>query len=89
MPDHVHLIVEIINNTRKEFIPIVGLAPLAKGSVSLFINHFKEHVTKLCKKQGIQNFKWQSKFHDRIIRDQQEYQNIADYINSNVDNWHP
>ena len=89
LPDHIHLIVEIINNIKREFIPIDGLAPLSKGSVSLFINQFKGYITKLCKKNGIDNFKWQSRFNDRIIRDQKEYENIAAYINSNVVNWLP
>ena len=89
LPDHIHLIVEIINNTKRDFIPIEGLSPLANGSISLFINQFKGHITKSCKKNGIHNFKWQSRFHDRIIRDQKEYENIAAYINSNVVNWHP
>lgn len=89
LPDHIHLIVEIINNIKREFVPVEGLAPLAKGSVSLFINQFKGHITKLCKKNGFDNFQWQSRFNDRIIRDQNEYENIAAYINSNVINWLP
>ncbi len=63
------------------------MSPLVKGSLSLFVNHFKGHITKLCNKNGISDFKWQSKFHDRIIRDREEYDNIAAYINSNVVNW--
>jgi REP element-mobilizing transposase RayT len=46
LPNHIHLIVEVINNTIKESKPVTGMAPLTKGSVSLFINHFKGHVTK-------------------------------------------
>ena len=87
LPNHIHLIVEIINNTIKEANPISGLAPLLKGSLSLFINHFKGHITKKCKGNNIFNFKWQSRFNDRIIRDDLEYKNIAAYINSNVINW--
>jgi putative transposase len=87
LPNHIHLIVEVINNTLKEFKPVTGLAPLTKGSVSLFINHFKGHVTKFCNKNNITEFKWQGRFYDRIIRDNEEYNNIAAYINSNVINW--
>ncbi len=40
-------------------------------------------------------FQWQSRFHDHksnrnshhIIRDDEEYQRIADYINTNPQNW--
>ena len=87
LPNHIHLIVEVINNTVKEHKPVQGLAPLARGSVSLFINHFKGHVTKFCKLNNITYFKWQSKFHDRIIRDKEEYDRIALYINANIINW--
>ena len=87
LPNHIHLIVEVINNTIKESKPVTGLAPLTKGSVSLFTNHFKGHITKLCKKNSMTDFKWQAKFHDRIIRDKEEYDKIAAYINANVLNW--
>jgi putative transposase len=87
LPNHIHLIVEVINNTIKEYKPVTGMAPLTKGSVSLFINHFKGHITKFCNKNNIHEFKWQSKFHDRVIRDMKEYNNIAAYINGNILNW--
>ena len=56
LPNHIHLIVEVINNTIKVYKLITGLAPLTKGSVSLFINHFKGHVTKFCKLNNIADF---------------------------------
>ncbi len=33
-------------------------------------------------------FKWQTRFHDRIIRDHEEYRRIFNYIETNVENWH-
>jgi len=33
------------------------------------------------------DFAWQSRFHDRIIRNDAEYQRISDYIVSNPSNW--
>ncbi len=34
------------------------------------------------------DFQWQSRFHDHhIIRNDDEYQRIADYINTNPQNW--
>jgi len=32
-------------------------------------------------------FKWQSKYHDRVIRDEREFQNIKDYIVDNPNRW--
>jgi putative transposase len=84
--DNIHLIVEIINVVEKDYNPTIGLAPLTKGSVSLFINHFKGRITKFCKKNNFLDFKWQGRFNDRIIRNESEYSNIAEYIKSNVVN---
>lgn len=33
------------------------------------------------------NFKWQSRYHDHIIRNDIEYQRINDYIETNPLNW--
>ena len=32
-------------------------------------------------------FGWQTRFHDHIIRDDEEYQRIANYIENNPTNW--
>ncbi|WP_436415395.1 hypothetical protein [Petrimonas sp.] len=34
------------------------------------------------------SFSWQTRFHDRIIRNQKECNAIADYIENNPMNWH-
>lgn len=46
LPNHIHLIIEIINKQEKEYKTITGLSPLSKGSVSSFANHFKGNVKK-------------------------------------------
>ncbi len=33
------------------------------------------------------DFAWQSRFHDRIIRNDRAFQNIAKYIKNNPDKW--
>jgi len=33
------------------------------------------------------DFKWQSRFYDRIIRDEKEFYFISEYISNNVHNW--
>ncbi|MEX0968766.1 MAG: hypothetical protein WD077_16150 [Bacteroidia bacterium] len=33
------------------------------------------------------DFAWQSRFHDRIIRNDEEYQRISDYIITNPQYW--
>ncbi len=49
------------------------------------INVFKWNVTKFAKQNNIV-FEWQSRFHDVIIRDQQAYDQIKYYIQTNEEN---
>ena len=87
MPNHIHLIVEIVNKEYKEPVFVKGLQPLVQGSISSFINHFKGKIKKWCTDNNITDFFWQRRFHDRIIRDDEEYARIKEYINANIMNW--
>jgi len=60
---------------------------LQRHSLSAIINHYKSAVTRFCKKRKIINFSWQSRFYDRIIRNEYELQNIRDYIYYNPVKW--
>lgn len=55
-------------------------------SVSVVLRSYKSAVTKHANRLGFQNG-WQTRFHDHIIRDDAEYQRIADYIANNPGNW--
>jgi putative transposase len=87
LPNHVHIIVQIRQMQKQAYTKVEGLRPLVKGSLSLFINQFKGRIKRQCHESGYTNFHWQSRFHDRIIRDQTEYDRIEYYIESNVENW--
>ena len=56
-------------------------------SISSVINQFKGAVTRWCKKNGCQNFAWQARFHDRVIRDDDELDYICAYIENNPQKW--
>jgi putative transposase len=86
LPNHLHLIVSILNKNT-EYTPAFGLQPLVKKSVSSFINHLKGTIKRWCNENNFENFAWQARFHDRIIRDAKEYSNISNYIQKNVENW--
>jgi len=60
--------------------------PIA-GSVSVIIQQYKSSVKRWCNKNNHNNFEWQSRFHDRVIRDDQFYQTISDYIIKNPAKW--
>ena len=57
------------------------------GSVSTIINQFKSSVKRWCNKNGYEHFKWQSRFHDHIIRDEKSYLTISEYIINNPVQW--
>lgn len=57
------------------------------GSISVIINQYKSSVKRWCNKNGHENYKWQSRFHDHIIRNEQSYQTIANYIVNNPLKW--
>lgn len=57
-----------------------------RGSLSVIIRGFKSAVTHFANQNGIP-FSWQSRYHDRIIRDRHEMNRIAEYIENNPFNW--
>ena len=47
----------------------------------------KARVTRWANQNNIP-FGWQARFYDRVVRNQNELNNIAEYIENNVINWH-
>lgn len=87
MPNHIHGIIAI-NDCRNapRRVP-TGIQPLIKNSLSSIINHFKGNVQKFCNKNNLEYFSWQSRFHDRIIRNEEELNKIRQYIIDNPLKW--
>jgi REP element-mobilizing transposase RayT len=56
------------------------------GRLSHVISRFKSAVTKHANTRHIR-FGWQTRFHDRIIRNQDEMNRIAEYIHNNPAQW--
>ena len=56
------------------------------NSVSAIIQSYKSAVTKHANRLELP-IGWQSRFHDHIIRNNEEYQRISDYIINNPANW--
>lgn len=94
MPNHIHGIIEInskINgngNCRNaQWRVPTRIQPLIKNSLSSILNHYKGNVKRCCNKNNLVYFAWQSRFHDRIIRNDFEYNNIRQYILNNPFKW--
>ena len=72
MPNHIHLILETGEN-----------AP----NISIVIGQLKTAVTKLVHQKDASIQIWQRSFHDHIIRNQQAYERIWNYVQYNALKW--
>lgn len=100
MPTHLHGIV-IINSSEVEThrVRLQDNPNLISGdacdaslrkinnSLSHIIGGFKSAVTKRIREIGFDEFCWQSRFYDRIIRNETELLNIRRYIEQNPLKW--
>ncbi|WCT12750.1 transposase [Mucilaginibacter jinjuensis] len=84
MPNHLHGIV-FINRPDKVNWEINKFGSQSQNLASI-IRGYKSSVKKYATMNSI-DFKWQSKYHDRVIRDEKEYQNITYYIAENPTRW--
>jgi REP element-mobilizing transposase RayT len=58
-----------------------------KNSVSVIVNQYKSSLKRWCNKNGCNYFRWQSRFYDHIIREEESIDQIRAYIRSNPKNW--
>lgn len=84
MPNHVHVIVVIdrhfedhgISERSRPFPTVSTIMGLYKSGVSNKIHRINPEIVV-----------WQKSFHDHIIRNEDDYQNILEYINANPLKW--
>jgi REP element-mobilizing transposase RayT len=103
MPNHIHAIVMIdgdktphekrntaclvktFHETSLQPQPI-KIATQMQSWLSVVVRQFKQSVTRYANANSI-SFAWQTRFHDRIIRDHDEMNRIAEYIEQNPAKW--
>jgi len=73
MPDHVHALIEIDQTRFKGKIK----------SLSELMGAFKTRSSKFIRLAGLNDFQWQTSFHDRIVRNHGEIDHITKYIRDN------
>jgi REP element-mobilizing transposase RayT len=88
MPNHIHGIIEI-DRTR---IPVRDLSvqeseTIKIKSLSELMGAYKTTVSKQIHLLNFTKFKWQRSFHDNIIRDEESFNRISNYIINNPQNW--
>ena len=85
MPNHIHLIIFIDDFGRLEIAPTNGRrteVATTMPSIPNIVRFLKSNVTKLV---GVSV--WQKLYYDHIIRDENDYLRIGDYILNNPSNW--
>ena len=84
MPDHIHILL-----VRSEYEYHKDDGSIYDGPILWnIIWSLKANITKKIQSDSrFESFAWQSRYHDRIIRTSQEYDNIKYYIQQNPINW--
>ncbi|MBD2295253.1 transposase [Anabaena sphaerica FACHB-251] len=95
MPNHLHGIVIIdktlVETTRRVVSTHRNVSTdktrLQSNSLGSIIGQFKSVCTKQIWAAGYTDFRWQSRFHDHIIRDEEALNQIREYIINNPMKW--
>ncbi|MBR0573503.1 MULTISPECIES: transposase [Pasteurellaceae] len=99
MPNHIHGILILQNEYIDDEMMETGHAlslqktigknrfqNIGKNSLSSIIGSYKSAVTKHTNRLGLE-FAWQSRFYEHIIRNEQSFEKITNYILANPENW--
>lgn len=97
MPNHLHLIVSITADDDDDCRDVINHAsttggitgannPMLHKNLARIIRWLKGRVSYVARQHN-PSFAWQSRFYDRIIRNQEECNRIATYIENNVVQW--
>jgi REP element-mobilizing transposase RayT len=91
MPNHVHGLIQIVNPVPAAD-PVrqrVGnqFGPLQKGSLPAIVQSYKAAVTRQCRQQGHEHFKWQPRYYEHIVRQDGSLDRIRQYIVDNPRKW--
>jgi REP element-mobilizing transposase RayT len=95
MPNHVHGIISIVPDVSDDSTvetPNLGVSTVGtntnwkSGSLGVIINQYKRACTINIRKI-LPDFSWQARFHDHIIRNNDELHRIEKYIIENPVNW--
>ncbi|NDP22858.1 MAG: hypothetical protein GZ091_17530, partial [Paludibacter sp.] len=65
--------------------PMNQFGPQSKNVASI-VRGFKIGVTNFARENNIE-FQWQARFHDHVVRNEEGYYRIRNYINDNVNRW--
>ena len=78
MPNHIHLIVSAENGAPRTSPPTMA----ANAVVPHFVSTLKRYTNR-----NVGYSMWQRSFHDHIIRNENDYRQIAEYVDNNPQSW--
>jgi len=85
MPNHIHAIIKIIDTKHVNCTAKNKFGPQSKN-LGAIIRGFKSAVKKYAAINNIE-FAWQPNYHDHIIKSEEEFYKIRNYIRNNPKNW--
>lgn len=103
MPNHIHAIIHIDEDSpprvsdKMNQLPSDGFhrlnnrtlrpcVPTKRTALSVIVGGIKREVTLFARRNNLE-FDWQSRYHDHIIREMNDMNRIATYIENNVSSW--
>ena len=78
MPNHIHILFILLEETG-------GASP--SPTISDIVCAFKSQCVRDCRNAGFQGALFQRSFHDHIIRNREDYEQVSKYICENPLNW--
>ena len=91
MPNHIHAVIEIdslkVNPIHKNNMDQLDSENIKIKSLSQIMGAYKTTSSKLIHEADYEAFAWHRSFHDHIIRDENSYLNIVNYIENNPSSW--
>jgi REP element-mobilizing transposase RayT len=80
MPNHVHLLIHIEEQ--------LNLSPTTKFDIPNIVGKHKAAVTRSVRNSLMHSGKlWQASYYDHVVRNDEDYQNIWQYISGNPSEW--
>jgi putative transposase len=84
--EHVIIIINDVVGTRDR-VSLRKFGNIGKNSLSLIINQYKGSVTRFAHKNDFDDFHWQTKFYEHLIRNDNDLHRIRTYIRNNPLKW--
>lgn len=70
-----------------DFYRSMGALSAKANSLSVIVRNYKGAVTHWCRQNGYPEFRWLSRFHDPVIRNDEAFERIRRYIINNPAKW--